>query len=795
MKRKLLALAVAVIFILGTVATGFAADFKDVENADCKNAVTKLSALGIISGFPDGTFRPAEPVTRAQMAKIIVTAAGVGNAAQYAAGITKYSDVPASHWASGYINVASDMGIIQGYGDGRFGPEDQVTYAQAITMIVRALGYEPKAKALGGYPGGYLTVAAEKEITDGVTVVGSLVANRGDIALMISNSLTVPMMVQKTWGEFPEYAEDENQTLLKKLGVTELEGVRVVANKRVNDTLKDNELKLSNGKIYTIKFDGNAEYLFGLQVTAWIKSSDLIGVEIETDVFFDAVKEDGGELKLVGAGKKYSFADKVAVYVNGEEEENFDFTDFVADYAKVVLDDDGKVAFVDAYEWTDFIAVEEVEGDVVYGYGDELDLEDWTVVKDGKSIAVKDIKEGDILFYNESAEYAEVYNKSYKGKIEKVYDDSFKIAGKEFDYEFDALSGGALYADDNELKNFDANVADDMKEEGGVVEVFVDRHGNAILVFGDTGEAETSTFYAYVIEDASEYDIRNKGYYNLDVVNEKGKEVKYDIAAEDAQKWGIDSLKARTVVKIEVDEDGDVVGVKILEPNDTGITFKTDDSYVNGKKLLSSAIVFDIEDYTEDVDDIVVSTLGKADFDEVKKGDIYVDDEDRVVVIVVEESDKETDETDYTAVAIADRKKVTGKDIWRLNLNIDGKEVTYYTKDGKVSVAADVYEGMFVKVTVDGKTDEITGCKILDNEESARVVEGRVVSRSTRDLTLEVGGTTYRLDDATILDATDDYAVIRIRDLAVDDNVKILLVSDGSRYAKYVVKTELVKTE
>jgi hypothetical protein len=124
--------------------------------------LARLVALGIIAGFPDGTYRPGEPVTRAQFAKIIVAALGVGEAAQYAAGATKFADVPADHWASGYINVAVDVGIIKRLSGWHIPPENQVTFAEAIKMIVAALGYTPKAEAMGGYPGGYLAIAAEE---------------------------------------------------------------------------------------------------------------------------------------------------------------------------------------------------------------------------------------------------------------------------------------------------------------------------------------------------------------------------------------------------------------------------------------------------------------------------------------------------------------------------------------------------------------------------------------------------------------------------------------------------------
>ena len=106
--KKVLALVLALTLALGTVSFAAAAP-EDVMGTKYEGAVEKLTYLGIIAGYPDGTYRPDRPVTRAEFAKIIVTALGIGEAAQYAAGATRFPDVGAGHWASGYINVAVDL--------------------------------------------------------------------------------------------------------------------------------------------------------------------------------------------------------------------------------------------------------------------------------------------------------------------------------------------------------------------------------------------------------------------------------------------------------------------------------------------------------------------------------------------------------------------------------------------------------------------------------------------------------------------------------------------------------------
>lgn len=794
--KKILALVLALTLALGTFSFAAAAP-EDVVGTDYEDAVNKLVYLGIIAGFPDGTYRPAEPVTRAQFAKIIVTALGVGEAAQYAAGATKFADVPADHWATGFINVAVDLGIINGYPDGTFAPENSVTYAEAIKMIVAALGYTPKAEAMGGYPGGYLAIAAEKEISDGVTVVGSLAANRGDIALMIDNALTVPMMVQKTWGQFPEYEEDEDQNLLKKLGVKEIEG-RVIAIPRVDSKLDDNELRLgeagSDNGVYEVIEGVDFELAFGNEVTAYVKKDKVIGLTIESDFFLDAIKvnQTGKELTLVQEDEDYDIADDVVVWVDGEDKEG-NIANGNYNYAKVVLNDDGDVAFIDAFKWDGFIVVEEVDEELVIGIDDELDVEDYVIVKGGKAIGLEDLEEGDILFFNDEAEFAEVYNETVVGEIDRVYSDSFKVDGEEIDI----VAGWSKYVDDDDLENFTDEIAEAMWDEGEEVTVFVDRFGDAVLVLGETGDAETSTFYAMVIEPVAEshYQVRNKQYYNLDVINEKGEEVNYDvdITVKDLSSVG---LRVGDIVKVEVDEDGDVKNVTKLTKYVTK-KFEVDDKYVAGYSLQKGTVIFNVQDAVTgavyDKDEVVVSTLGDADFDEAK-GNVYAEN-GKVVVIVVTDSDKKADEEVYVAVATANAKAIKGTKMFELKVSVDGVKKTYETKDkaSLADVAGTVYKGAFLKLTVDENTGEVVDVVVLeakDHDEDivTEVIRGKNNSNATL-LDAEDGNVVYRLSNATILDAKDSYKVLRMRDLAVGDKVNILLVQEGSPWAIYVVRT------
>lgn len=99
--------------------------------------ISKLVAQGVIAGYPDRTFRPEKSVNRAEFAKLLVTVLGLEKGSGHTA---EFQDVPTNHWAYDYIATANACGIITGYGDGRFGPNDPITREQMAVMVVKAVG-------------------------------------------------------------------------------------------------------------------------------------------------------------------------------------------------------------------------------------------------------------------------------------------------------------------------------------------------------------------------------------------------------------------------------------------------------------------------------------------------------------------------------------------------------------------------------------------------------------------------------------------------------------------------------
>lgn len=121
------------------VAPTSVTSFKDIENSYAKTEITKLVEQGILSGFADGSFRPSDSVTRAQLAKIMVGALQLKPDSTVA---NTFKDVEKSQWYAGYVSTLVQSGIAQGTSKETFSPNKKVTREELAVFFVRAFGWE-----------------------------------------------------------------------------------------------------------------------------------------------------------------------------------------------------------------------------------------------------------------------------------------------------------------------------------------------------------------------------------------------------------------------------------------------------------------------------------------------------------------------------------------------------------------------------------------------------------------------------------------------------------------------------
>ena len=172
--KKVLALTLALAMILSVsaFAGSYKADtYKDAASIDkdCEDAVELMYALDIMQGDAQGNFRPNDTITRAEIAKMIYVIKNYGKddkAVTYQ-DAKIFSDVPATAWYAGYVNYCGVTKLIQGRGNGTFGPNDPVTTAAAAKMLLTAVGYDAEAR-------GYTGANWDKNVLSDAAIVGLL---------------------------------------------------------------------------------------------------------------------------------------------------------------------------------------------------------------------------------------------------------------------------------------------------------------------------------------------------------------------------------------------------------------------------------------------------------------------------------------------------------------------------------------------------------------------------------------------------------------------------------------------
>ena len=201
--KKLLALILVLAMALTFVPIAGAKDateFNDWGSVKNEEAVAILANIGVITGYPDGSFGPGRTITRMEAAAIVARMLLGKDIADSLAGTpTPFPDVPSSHWASGVIAYCASQGIIVGYPNGNFGPGDTLTGFSFLAMLLRALGYGKNGEYTGDFwTINVLTDAHSNNLTDGVEVNLNSGATRDNISQFAFNMLNKGVEVQET---------------------------------------------------------------------------------------------------------------------------------------------------------------------------------------------------------------------------------------------------------------------------------------------------------------------------------------------------------------------------------------------------------------------------------------------------------------------------------------------------------------------------------------------------------------------------------------------------------------------
>ena len=171
--KKTLCLILCLAMMVGLCAMGASAikfdDYKDKDKITYDEAVTLLTALGVLEGDENG-FRPQDGLTRAEAAAIMtrLLQKDIDKSA-----VSSFTDMAGYAWAQPYVKFCEDWGVIKGYGDGKFGPGDKLTTTQFALMLIRALGYDDAKEGFVDTPAWAINVT--KKVT-GLNLADGLAA-------------------------------------------------------------------------------------------------------------------------------------------------------------------------------------------------------------------------------------------------------------------------------------------------------------------------------------------------------------------------------------------------------------------------------------------------------------------------------------------------------------------------------------------------------------------------------------------------------------------------------------------
>ena len=204
-QKKVLSLVLCVAMMLSVMVVGAGAAFSDQSKIKNTEAVDACTALNIIGGYPDGSFKPEGNITRAEVTKMICVALNGGKEPNLATNATPtFSDVRTnanSAWAEKYIESCASQGIVSGVGAGKFAPAGNVTGTQLAKMLLVSLGYKSENEGFTGnaWATNVNTIASAKGLYAGLEKMDvSAALTRDSAARMIWNALQAYEVEYKT---------------------------------------------------------------------------------------------------------------------------------------------------------------------------------------------------------------------------------------------------------------------------------------------------------------------------------------------------------------------------------------------------------------------------------------------------------------------------------------------------------------------------------------------------------------------------------------------------------------------
>ncbi|MBR4720189.1 MAG: S-layer homology domain-containing protein [Clostridia bacterium] len=447
--KKLLSLII-VFAISSGFMTAVNASYSDVSSSDSYAvSALRLQDLGILSGYEDGSFRPDNTITRAEFTKIVVCMMDKETEAKSSAGLTGFFDVDIASWHTHYIRYAVNRDILSGYADGSFRPDNTITVSEAVTILLRTLGYNEDEV---GYfwPDNYMSAANSLGLFSGLDLSADTPVTRRTAAVLVDRAIFAKPSASLS---ADTYLETTGYTVLKDSLVlsnnSDSESVTILSgNLKQNNAssyLKRTQLPVHSGDIYNFAVIDKKGYLTTVREytaddnLASVSGSvnKLTGNTIEyttTDGFKSSYNADENFTVYFGADKLTLAAARERI-TNG-----IDITFYGNSYGL------WNIAVIGSSDSiSPILASKDYNGSDSYIGNILIKSANLTVYRNGEAATLSDIKAGDVVYYNTKTNVMDVYAKKVTGTYysaypSKAYVESVSVGGKTYEIGYSAAT-------------------------------------------------------------------------------------------------------------------------------------------------------------------------------------------------------------------------------------------------------------------------------------------------------------------------------------------------------------------
>ena len=733
------------------------AAFTDSADIKATEAVNMLSALGVINGYTDGSFKPNDTVTRAEMAKMIyVLRTGSDKATAYENATTKFTDVK-GHWAAPYIKYCEAMGIIAGKSATKFAPDVTVTGEETAKMLLVTIGYDATKAGLVGtaWAQKSTALATENGLLEDVDASLGLALPRQWAAQMIYNAVDADTVSYNADGQVVKTEKTENATVpyvsstTKKYDAVNKDG-KVIATfdsytdaqaaikaAKTGEALENATIKTRSEDVYTYvqetktKNETVGEKYLDLHTTTGVlmvagntslNASLSAGDDLLKVVFVDTDVDEG---------TKTSFT-KVKT----------DYTDLLGQRVKVLYKETDKV--IGVYADNDNTVVAGVASDLdtvsnevkVKIDGTKYSFDDTFALYQDNAKVNSACKAADVKAYVDAVSDSDFEMKAIdldgNGKI-----DTIRVITKTFGkmssvsastvYVKNIVAGNTVSTKKFDIEDDEPEMYDGIKKDDYVFVGVNQFTGNPTIVKATevTGKA-TALKDNKVQIDGKWYKLKNanKSYTNLDIDKE------YTLQVFGAYAYDVDGANASDIDTLLVKSVGD---------------FKTLDDGAEAKVLF--------EDGTEKVVNAVKvdgTALTKSNYDTTLKAGLYEYDEDdgdytlKSIKTNGAYTNIDGEKTDFAVKALTDgTNKANGFD--KDESTIEGKDIAddaviflqYQNADGDTKYK--VISGKTLMSYSDIKGSKVSGVALYDTEDKDKVK----VAFIKNDATVSSGDSLY----------------------------------------------------